>query len=72
MDYFYIFERKLVSKVESVLRTRLTDPSVIQLRSCITLCESEITIAQSRLLIQWRLEYMTLSADDEQLGMPLH
>ena len=60
------------SKVESVLRTRLTDPSVIQLRSCITLCESEITIAQSRLLIQWRLEYMTLSADDEQLGMPLH
>lgn len=60
------------SKVETVLRARLTDPSVIRLRSCITLCESEITIAQSRLLTQWRLEYMTLSADDVQPGMPVH
>jgi hypothetical protein len=60
------------SKVDSVLRARLTDPSVIKLRDCITLCESEITIAQSRQLTQWRLEYMTLSADDEQPGMPLH
>ncbi len=60
------------SKVESVLRSRLTDPSVVLLRSCINLCESEITIAQSRKLTQWRLEYMTLSAEDDQLGIPVH
>lgn len=60
------------AKVEQVLLARLKDATVIQLRSCITLCESEITIAQSRQLTQWRLEYMTLSADDEQPGMPMH
>lgn len=60
------------SKVDSVLRARLSDPSVIKLRSCIALCESDVTIAQSRLLTQWRLEYMTLSADEEQPGKPVH
>lgn len=62
----------VATEVESALRGRLSDLSVIQLRSCITLCESEITIAQSRQLTQWRLEYMTLSADDEQPGMLVH
>lgn len=60
------------SKVETVLRARLGDPSVIRLRSCTALCESDVTIAQSRLLTQWRLEYMTLSADEEQPGKPVH
>jgi len=42
----------------------------IALRSCMSVSEDDLTVSSARLLTQWRLEYMTLKADDEQPGMP--
>jgi hypothetical protein len=42
----------------------------IVLKSCFAVSEDEVTVAKSRLLAQWRLEYMSLRAEDDQLGPP--
>lgn len=42
----------------------------IALRSCMSISEDDLTVSRARLLTQWRLEYMTLKADDEQPGAP--
>lgn len=44
--------------------------SGIALRSCVAISEDDLTVSRARLLTQWRLEYMTLKADDEQPGAP--
>jgi len=40
----------------------------IILKSCFAICEDDVTVAKARELAQWRLEYMSLRADDNQLG----
>lgn len=42
--------------------------SSIALKSCIAISEDDLTVSQARLLKQWRLEYMTLKAEEEQPG----
>jgi len=38
----------------------------IKLKSCMSISEDDLTVSKARSLTQWRLEYMTLKADDEQ------
>lgn len=45
------------------------NPHII-LKGCHAISEDDVTVAKSRLLAQWRLEYMSLRADEEQLGPP--
>jgi len=42
--------------------------SRIALKACIPISEDDLTVSMTRLLTQWRLEYMTLKADEEQFG----
>ena len=38
----------------------------IALTACMSISEDDLPVSQARLLSQWRLEYMTLKADEEQ------
>ncbi|MES1980971.1 MAG: hypothetical protein V4443_00715 [Pseudomonadota bacterium] len=38
----------------------------IVLKMCMAISEDDLTVSQARLLTQWRLEYMTLKADEDQ------
>ncbi len=40
----------------------------IALMGCMSISEDDLTVSKARLLTQWRLEYMTLKADDYQVG----
>lgn len=40
----------------------------ITLKACMSISEDDLSVSKARLLTQWRLEYMTLKADDEQIG----
>lgn len=40
----------------------------ITLMACMSISEDDLSVSKARLLTQWRLEYMTLKADDEQIG----
>lgn len=42
----------------------------IALRACMSISEDDFPVSKTRLLTQWRLEYMTLKADDEQPADP--
>lgn len=42
----------------------------IALKACMCISEDDLTVSKARLLTQWRLEYMTLKADEEQPGAP--
>ena len=42
----------------------------IALKQCMSISEDDLPVSRARLLTQWRLEYMTLKADEEQLGAP--
>jgi hypothetical protein len=44
--------------------------SGIDLKACISISEDDLRVSTARLLTQWRLEYMTLKADEEQPGTP--
>lgn len=58
---------ELAGKVERDIQTRLQGHSTeIVLKSCFAISEDDLTVSRARLLTQWRLEYMTLKADDEQ------
>ena len=37
----------------------------IALDQCISISEDDLRVSQTRLLVEWRLEYMTIKADDE-------
>jgi hypothetical protein len=43
----------------------------IALRQCMSISEDDLPVSRARLLTQWRLEYMTLKADEEQPGAPV-
>lgn len=42
----------------------------IALKQCMSISEDDLRVSRARLLTQWRLEYMTLKADEEQPGAP--
>lgn len=42
----------------------------IALKACMSISEDDLRVSRARLLTQWRLEYMTLKADEEQPGAP--
>ena len=42
----------------------------IILSACMSISEDDLPVSKARLLTQWRLEYMTLKADDHQAGAP--
>lgn len=42
----------------------------IAMMGCMSISEDDLTVSKARLLTQWRLEHMTLKADDEQPGAP--
>lgn len=57
--------------VEKAVRGRLPEGGAsIVFASCFAVSEDDITVSQARVLSQWRLEYMTHRADDDQLGPP--
>lgn len=43
----------------------------IALKACIPISEDDLPVSKARLLTQWRLEYMTLKADEEQPDTPV-
>ena len=38
----------------------------IALKSCLSISEDDLTVSKAKLLMHWRLEYMTLRAEDSQ------
>lgn len=42
----------------------------VELKSCMSISEDDLTVSKARSLTQWRLEHMTLKADDEQPSAP--
>lgn len=42
----------------------------IALKTCMSISEDDLPVSKARLLTQWRLEYMTLKAEDGQHGAP--
>ena len=42
----------------------------VALKQCMSISEDDLRVSRARLLTQWRLEYMTLKADEEQPGVP--
>ena len=40
----------------------------IALKQCMSISEDDLPVSKARLLTQWRLEYMTIKADDDQVG----
>lgn len=66
----------LEGSIESLFAGKHFDPATstwnsIALKSCMSISEEDLTVSKARLLTQWRLEYMTLKADDEQPGAPI-
>ena len=58
-------------EIKQLFVDRAYDPKTkswngIALRKCLLVSEDDITIAQSRKLSQWRLEHLSLRADDDQ------
>ncbi|WP_430407346.1 hypothetical protein [Hydrogenophaga sp.] len=60
----------LAEKVEADLQGRLKDPSSVVLKSCMAISEDDVSVGQAKVLTQWRLEHMTLRADEPQPGPP--
>jgi hypothetical protein len=42
----------------------------IALRTCMSISEDDLPVSKTRLLTQWRLEYMTLKGNEDQPGVP--
>ncbi len=40
----------------------------IALKQCMSISEDDLPVSKARLLTQWRLEYMTIKADEDQVG----
>jgi len=53
----------VVESVEKICEKCLKDGAQIVLKRCIAISEDDISISQSRLLMQWRFEHMTNKAD---------
>lgn len=66
---------KLEADIEDLFSKKYFDQTTgkwngIALKGCMSISEDDLTVSKARLLTQWRLEYMTLKADEEQLGAP--
>ena len=68
-----------VEKIETAITTLFAEKHFdqatdkwngIALKGCMSISEDDLTVSKARLLTQWRLEYMTLKADEEQPGAP--
>lgn len=42
----------------------------IRLMRCLAVCEDDLPVSRARVLMQWRLEHLSLRADDGQPGPP--
>jgi len=58
----------LAANIMEACEARLSDGKQIVLKACMAISEDDLPISKARVLTQWRLEYMTLRADDDQLG----
>lgn len=61
---------ELAGQIAVDLQGRMKDPSTMVLKSCVPISEDDVTVGQAKLLTQWRLEHMTLRADEPQPGPP--
>ena len=66
---------KLEAAIEDLFSKKHFDQATgkwngIALKGCMSISEDDLTVSKARLLTQWRLEYMTLKADEEQPGVP--
>lgn len=61
---------QLANRIDAELKSRLKNPTSLVLLDCVPLSESDVTVSQAKLLTQWRLEYMTTRADEQQPGPP--
>ncbi len=66
---------KLEAAIEDLFSKKHFDQATgkwkgIALKGCMSISEDDLTVSKARLLMQWRLEYMTLKADEEQPDAP--
>lgn len=66
---------KLEAKIADIFEGKHFDQATgkwngIALKQCMSISEDDLRVSQARQLTQWRLEYMTLKADDEQPSAP--
>lgn len=66
---------KLEAAIEDLFSKKHFDQATgkwngITLKQCMSISEDDLPVSSARLLTQWRLEYMTLKADEEQPGAP--
>lgn len=59
---------KVAAQVKEACEARLGDKKAIVLKRCFAISEDDIPVSEARVLTQWRLEHMTLKADDGQPG----
>lgn len=61
---------KVAESIEKAVRARLKDHKLIVLRACFPISEDDLPVSRARVLNQWRLDYMTLKAEEVQAGPP--
>lgn len=64
---------KLEAAIAELFREKHFDQATgkwngVALKQCMSISEDDLRVSRARLLTQWRLEYMTLKADEEQPG----
>jgi len=64
---------KLEAAIEELFTRKLFDEATgkwngITLKTCMSISEDDLPVSKARLLTQWRLEYMTLKADEAQIA----
>lgn len=59
---------KLAENLYDACGKRLNGSADISLKTCFAISEDDLQVSRARVLMQWRLEYMTLKAADEQVG----
>ena len=61
---------KVVEAIENDCEQRLKAKTDIVLKRCLAISEDDISVSQARVLMHWRLEHMTLKADDHPGPLP--
>ena len=66
---------KLEADIEDLFSKKHFDQATgkwneVALKQCMSISEDDLRVSRARLLTQWRLEYMTLKADEEQPSAP--
>ena len=64
---------KIETAVVNIFEEKYFDKSAgrwngIALKKCMSISEDHLPVSMARLLTQWRLEYMTIKADEDQVG----